>query len=339
MTEFGPGHPSSDNPSVHILGTGGTIANVTGEYDSEENFLPLDVLLDEAPEEVTSGVSLAFTGITHEASTSLTPSVWYRLLRETDTLLDRDDPPDGFVVTHGSNTSEETAYFLNLVLDTERPVVVTAAQRNVKALASDGFKNLSDAVRVAASPEARGRGVLMVVNEEIHHARDVTKSVSGRTDAWLSPNTGRIGDTTPGVVFHQTPDRPSTSDTEFDLSGTSVDDFPLTDVRIVYSSLAADGSLVRATMTDTAGYVVAGFPSIATASPTGLAQQKSALNEAVDAGIPVVVCNRGFEGYKPANGDFISGGTLRPQKARILLALGLMESSERGHLQRLFETY
>lgn len=326
-------------PDVHVLGTGGTIANITGNYDSQSDFATVDELLERAPEEIPDAASLSYTDVTHLSSSSLVPEIWFRLHEEITALARSDDPPDGFVVTHGSNTSEETAYFLNLTLETELPVVVTAAQRNATKLGSEGFRNLYDAVCVASHPDAAGRGVMLVANEEIHHSRDVTKLAANRPNAWASPNSGRIGEATPGVQFYHTPDRPSTADTEFDLGDASVEAFPLTDVHVVYTSLASDGTLVRAAMDEVAGFVVAGFPTCSPASPWERPQQKEALEEAVEHGIPVVVCNRGLEEFKHQDGAFIAGDTLRPQKARVLLALGLMETDDPEELQELFYTY
>lgn len=326
--------------SVHVVGTGGTIANFTGDYDSPENFFDVDSLIKEAPEEITSYASLSLTEVTHLRSGALTPSVWFELHEEIMAQARSDDPPDGFVVTHGSNTAEETAYFLNLTLNTDIPVVVTAAQRNIGALGAEGFKNLYDAVRVSTDSAAQGRGVMLVANEEIHHARDVSKLVAARPDAWCSPNAGRIGDAGEAVEFYRTPDRPSTTDTEFDLEERDVGEFPLTDIYITYSALAADGTMVGAAVeNDAAGIVVTTFATGSPAHPYGMDQQAEAMHEAVERGVPVVTCHRGLEGYKLRDNPFVNGQTLRPQKARILLGLGLMETTNHDELEELFRTY
>jgi len=330
----------SNKPRIHILGTGGTIANITGNYISAADFVPIDALLDLAPEEVTSHAELSLTEVTHLNSGALTPEVWFDLQNEIMQRSSSSNPPDGFVITHGSNTSEETAYFLNLVLKTEIPVVVTAAQRNIGKLGSEGFKNLYDAIRVASSPNSVGKGVLFVANEEIHHARDVTKVAASRPDAWRSPNFGRIGDIYDEVRFYRTSTRASTIKTEFDISNSTISDFPLLNVQIVYSSFSDDGTMVRAAVDSGAkGIVCAAFPTCSPAWPDNYPTQGDALIDATKKDIPVVLCNRGTSGFKPVKEPFLSGGTLSPQKARILLALALMETNDYGELQRIFNSY
>ncbi|MFC7251550.1 asparaginase [Halomicroarcula sp. GCM10025324] len=333
-------------PHVHIVATGGTIANVTGDYDSPDGFLTADALLEEMPE-MAAVADVTSTGISRLGSSSLNPAVWYETYDEIMTQAESEDPPDGFVVTHGSNTSEETAYFLNLTLKTDLPVVVTAAQRGVNATGSDGFKNLFDAVRTAASPDAIGRGTMLVTNDEIHHARDVSKLASKRPDAWQSSNFGKIGLATPGqpVTFYRSVDRTTAPETVFDIDKTPVEDFPLTDIHIVYASMGDTGTVVDAIAEDAAGIIVAGFLTGGAASPEGPSQSE-ALERAAENEVPVVMCTRGSYGSigrervtDYPGGYGIGGDTLRPQKARILLALGLTETSDPEKLQEFFETY
>lgn len=338
---------TDSKPHVHLVGTGGTIANTGGSYDDPDSFLTADQLVEQVPE-LGEAASLTSTGITRVGSSSLTPEIWYDTYDEIMKMANSDDPPDGFVVTHGSNTSEETAYFLNLTLKTDLPVVVTAAQRSTDTLGTDAFKNLYDAIRVAGTPESKGRGGMIVANDEIHHSRDVTKLASARPDAWESPNFGKIGLASPEqpITFYRDVVRPSAPNTEFDLSGTTADDFPLTDVQIVFSSLAADGSLIEAAIENEAkGIVVAGFLTGSAADPVESPSQSVALTEAANEEIPVVMCTRGIYGrIVPSDveefGDYgLAGDTLRPQKARILLALGLMQTDSPEELQELFDTY
>lgn len=338
---------NSTKPHVHLVGTGGTIANTGGSYENPESFLTADELIEEVPE-LSEPASLTSTGITRVGSSSLFPEVWYDTYDEIMTKANSENPPDGFVVTHGSNTSEETAYFLNLTLKTDLPVVVTAAQRSTDALGTDAYKNLYDAIRVAATPEAKGRGTMIVANDEIHHSRDVTKLASARPDAWESPNFGKIGLASPEqpITFYRDVERPVTTDTEFDLDGTTVDDFPLTDIQVVFSALGSDGSLVEAAIENGAkGIVVAGFLTGSAAGPVEGSSQEKSLEKAASQGIPVVMCTRGIYGRIVPDdvqnySDYgIAGDTLRPQKARILLALGLMKTDSPGELQEMFDTY
>ena len=337
---------SGDRPHVHIVATGGTIANVTGDYDNPDGFLTADDLVERLPR-LAEVADITSTGISRLGSSSLTPEVWYETHAEIMAKAESDDPPDGFVVTHGSNTSEETAYFLNLALETDLPVVVTAAQRGINKVGSEGFKNLFDAVRTAASPEAAGRGALLVTNDEIHHARDVSKLASNRPDAWESSNFGKVGLASPGqpVTFYRSDDRPSGTETPFDLGDTPVEEFPLTDIQIVYSALAADDTVVDAIADDAAGIVVAGFLTGGAASPHERPSQAKALERAAEKEVPIVMCTRGSYGkIEPRGRDLpggygIGGDTLRPQKARVLLALGLTETDDPEELTEFFETY
>jgi L-asparaginase len=337
---------SAEKPHVHIVATGGTIANVTGDYDSPDGFLTADDLVDEMPE-LSEVAEITSTGITRKGSSSLDPGVWYNTYEEIMTQATGENPPDGFVVTHGSNTSEETAYFLNLVLKTELPVVVTAAQRGINDIGSEGFKNLFDAVRTAASQDAAGRGTMLVTNDEIHHARDVSKLASKRPDAWESSNFGKIGLATPGqpVTFYRSVDRTTAPDTVFDIDETPVEEFPLTNIHIVYASMGDTGELVEAITDGAAGIIVAGFLTGGGASPEG-PSQKEALRRAAEHKVPVVMCTRGSYGSigrervtDYPGGYGIGGDTLRPQKARILLALGLTQTSDPETLQEYFEVY
>lgn len=326
-----------NDSTVEILGTGGTIANVTGAYDSTEDFISIHELLRRAPDEVTSDISVSSTEITRVSSGALIPEDWYNLHNRISTTAHGDNSPDGYVVTHGSNTAEETAYFLDRTLSIEQPVVVTAAQRNINHVGRDGFKNLRDSIRVAADQNAKNRGVLLVANQEIHHARDVTKVVSSRPDAWVSPNSGPVGAVLEEIKFHTPPTRRHEPRKAIDISDTTPRDFPLTNVHIVYSSFAENGFLVRSTMEEVAGFIVAGLPTNSVPSPRGLPQQKAALLEAAERDIPVVICHRGLEGFRPVAPPFIGGGSLRPQKARILLALGLLHDGNIKRIRQWFE--
>ena len=327
----------SDGPTVHIMATGGTIANPPDEgyYTAEE--------LVEARPELEDIASVSVTGVSQLGSSSLTAQVLYDLHENIMEVAEGEDPPNGFVVTVGSNATEEVAYFLNLVLDTDIPVTVTGAQRPPEAPGTDSDKNLYDAARVAISPDAEGRGVLIVVNDEIHHARDGSKLVTRRPDAWKSPNFGRVGIVEDGVHFYRSTDRLSTTDTEFDISGTDPEDLGLPDIKIVYSAIESDGELVDAAVDAGAkGIIVESYPTGSASSPDSVRSQEKALENAAEKGVPVVYSHRGVEGRitpEDVGELFIAGDTLRPHKAMLLLALGLMETSDRNKLQEIFDTY
>lgn len=326
---------SRSKPKVHLLATGGTIANPR----DIEGYLSGRQLIEEVPE-VEEVADVSVTDVARTGSSGMSPEIWWDLHREITSLAERGSSPDGVVITHGSNTMEETAYFLHLTLGVDIPVVLTAAQRNHRLVGNDGDRNLVDAVKVAAHPEARGRGVLVVVNDEIHGARDVTKEVSSRPDAWSSGNLGVLGlvDKRDNLEFYRTSERRHAPDTEFDIDETSPGDFP--QVEVVYSSAGNTGAMIRAAADAGAdGIVLAALPTGSPAEPEGHPTQTEAAREARERGIPVVLSHRGFEGWPYPREGFLCGDTLTPQKARILLALGVLQTDDRDELQRLFETY
>lgn len=331
--------PTDHDPTVRVLATGGTIANPP----DIDGYLSGRALVDRVPE-IEAVADVAVEEVASTGSSGVTPAVWYDLRDRIEAAASGAAPPDGYAVTHGSNTAEETAYFLHLTAPTDRPVVVTAAQRNHGTVGNDGDRNLVDAVRVASHPDAAGHGAFLVANDEIHGARDVTKTVSGRPDAWTSGGFGALGlvDKRGLVRLYRRSLRRHAPDTPFDVAGRDPADFPT--VSVVYSTAAADGSGVEAAVErGVDGLVVAAFPTGAPAAPRDGPTQAEALERAADAGLPVVVSHRGLEGWPKGNllegGPFIWGDTLRPQKARILLALGLLETDDRDRLQAFFLEY
>lgn len=321
-------------PDVRLLATGGTIANPP-EVDG---YLSGAELVDRV-DELDAVAAVTAEDVASIASTCITPALWWRLRERIHDLV-AEEPPDGVVITHGSNTLEETAYFLHLTLDTDVPVVLTAAQRNHGTIGNDGDRNLLDAVAVAGSQEARGRGVLVVANDTIHGARDVVKGISSRPDAWLSPNTGPLGftDKRGRLKFYGRPERRHTTDSEF--AALEREQFPR--VEVVYSLAGSDGHVTDLLVEDGTcrGIVVAALPTGAPSRPVDAPTQSDALERAVEAGIPVVLSHRGIAGWPYAYEPFVRGDTLRPTKARILLALGLLAGvDDRAGLQRLFDAY
>lgn len=322
-----------DTPAITLLATGGTIANPP----DVDGYLSGAALLERIPE-LQQIARIEAEDVASVASTCLTPEIWWRL---HDRIQDRlsSNPPSGIVITHGSNTIEETAYFLQLTLDTSVPIVLTAAQRNHDTIGNDGDRNLYDAVRVASSDDARGRGVLVVANDTIHGARDVVKAVSSRPDAWVSPNTGPLGytDKRGRINFYAAAERSGAA--AFDFADHE-SQFPRVDV--VHSVAGSDGHVTDLLVEDgaTEGIVVAALPTGAPARPAGTDTQSAALKRAVDAGVPVVLSHRGLAGWPYEYEPFVRGDTLRPSKARILLALALLDGVEDSEsLQQLFDTH
>ena len=333
---------ASSKPAVAIVGTGGTIASVGADgldlvrYIDRKRLLPIEDLLARTPElsQIADVTPIAYDVL---QSPGIGPDDWLALVARIHALATERPGLDGIVITHGTATLEETAYFLNLTLKVETPVVLVGAQRPATAVSGDGPLNIVNAVRTAGSPGARGMGVLIVLNDEIQAAREGTKTSTLRLQTFQSPDFGALGHTdADGVVFYRAPLRRHAPDTEFDVS--DVDALPRVD--IVYAYAGVDGVAVRACVDAGAqGIVAAGFaPGLVTPG------QLDALNEASRAGVAIAHCSRVGSGRVPALGASHAEGSvttdnLTPQKARILLMLGLTRTRDPVELQRMFDTY
>lgn len=325
-------------PRVHILGTGGSISGIGPHrldytlYPEVGKKLTVEQMLERIPE-ARELAELAGEDVLQVGSPSIGPKEWLQLSERIHALS-----VDGVVITHGTATLEETAYFLHLTMKSDRPVVVTGAMRPPSAVGTDADLNLLDAIRLAAHPEAAGRGVLTILNNEIQSARDVTKSNAFRVDTFDSRDFGVLGyvDSDARVLFYRAVTRPHTTATPFDVRGRK--DLPRVD--IVYAYAGADGVLVDA-LTDRRpdGMVLVGFGG---GSYPGAFLEAG--KRAVQAGIPVVLATRSWNGRvvitpkKQAEG-FIVCDDLMPQKARILLMLALTVTRERTAIQEMFYKY
>jgi L-asparaginase len=319
---------NEDLPLIKIVATGGTIANTpSGRLHAGE--------VAEVIPELKKTARIEIEEVFRVGSSDITPDRWLVLTGKINQLAASGDVR-GFVVTHGSNTLEETAYFLHLTVKTEKPVVLTAAQRQFTTLSSDSPKNFLDAVRVAASAAAAGKGVMTVVNDEINCGRDVTKRMSYRVQTYTSPDVGALGFVDlDRVTFYRQPLRKHTVASEFDVS--RLERLPRVD--IIYTASGTDGILIDAAVerARSDGLVIA-------VSPTGAPApgMKDALNRAAGAGIPVVYANRGghdrLRRMLPGE-PFIAGDNLNAQKARILLMLALTKTRDFAEIQRIFDEY
>jgi L-asparaginase len=315
-------------PLVRIVATGGTIANSpTGRLSVESVMQRIPALAQVARIEV---VDVARIG-----SSAITLQNWLDIAAAVERAALAEPRPAGIVVTHGSNTAEETAYFLHLALRTDTPVVVTGAQRQNDTLGEEGPRNLFDAVRVATHPEARGKGVLLAVNELVHSARDVTKLISVRVETWDSGDLGALGlIDLDQVSFYRSPTRRHTTRSEVSLDRVrAASDLPRVDILTAYAD--GDGALAEAAARAGArGLVIAGFP---TGSPTPA--MTTTLDRLRRDGVVVLMSHRGGIGRISTNNRFLSADNLTPQKARILLMLGLANGMDEAALRRLFATH
>ena len=329
-------------PKVAFIGTGGTIASIGSgpldlqEYASSGNMMHADELLAHWPE---TALVAAVIPVRYRAVPS--PAIGFPEWKDLAALCLKlvADHPDlaGIVIGHGTATLEETAYFLDLTVKVSVPVVVVGSQRPSSALSTDAGLNLVNAIRVAASPDARGMGVLVVLNDEIHAAREVTKTSTLRLQTFRAPDVGVLGHADgDAVVFYRRPIRRHAPDSEFDIA--SIDAMPRVDIS--YSYAGGDGVAVRAFMAAGArGIVAAGF-----APGFCPPDEVEALTEAVRQGIVVVQSTRAgsgrtYRGSKLRQAGFLTADNLNPQKARILLALALTVTTDPEAIMRMFRSY
>jgi L-asparaginase len=329
-------------PRIAVIGTGGTISSLGAnsldvlDYPDFGQKLTCEALLDRFPETrlVAEPVPVTYRQV---GSTAIGPEDWAELRRMIHQIA-RDDPQiAGFIIPHGTATLEETAFFLNLTLATPHPVVLVGAQRPASALGSDAGPNLVNALQVAGSAEARGKGVLVVLNNEIHPARDVVKTSTYRVQTFRSFDFGALGHVDgDGVHFYRAPVKAHMPDTAF--AEREIGALPRVDIVLSYAG--ADTALIDAAIGAGAkGIVSAGFaPGIA--SP----QQQTALAAAAKAGIVVVQCSRAASGRvaprrKLKDNGIVAGEDFSPQKARILLMLMLTQTRDIGEIQAAFQAY
>jgi len=329
-------------PKVAFIGTGGTIASVgrdpldLQDYGATGTVLHADELLARFPETalVADVLPVRYRNV---PSTAIDTPDWQALVLICDQLVAEHPDLAGIVIGHGTASLEETAYFLNLTVKVTVPVVLVGAQRPNSALSSDAGLNLVNAIRTAASPEARGMGALVVLNDEIQAARDVTKTSTLRMQTFRTADFGVLGHADgDAIAFYRRPLRRAAPDTEFDVRALPA----LPRVDIAYAHAGADGVAVRAFMQAGArGIVAAGFAPGFT--PPG---QTEALREVARQGVVVVQSTRAgsgrtFRGQRLRDAGFLIADNLSPQKARILLSLALTVTGEPSEIERIFRTY
>jgi L-asparaginase len=268
----------------------------------------------------------------------MTTDIWKKLTVRINEIA-KNKEADGIVVTHGTDTQEETAYFLDLALTTDIPVVLTGSMRPATAISADGPKNLYDAITIAINPNSKGRGVLVSFNEGIFDARDVMKLSTTKTNAFGSPNTGPVGQAYDGRVEYY-----SRSEREVKPKSpvmiTNDTKLPRVDIVYMYADAPADQlDMLIGKKVD--GIVIAGV-----GNGNFNKAYMDAVKRAVAAGIIVCRASRTPSGrvvlHDEINDDelgTIVSDDLTPQKARILLMLGLTKSKDKKQLQQLFFKY
>ena len=334
---------SAAKPRILLVGTGGSISHVGRhpfdfvEYTDGARIVEADELVALVPElaGVARIVPAKFRAL---ASVAIAPDDWLALNDAIHQLVLTHAPVDGVVVVHGTATLEETAYFLNLTLKIEQTTVVVGAQRPLGVLSSDAALNLVNAARVAGDPAARGLGVLVVLNDEVQAAREVTKGSTHRLETFRTPDLGMLGyaDSDGRVAIYRSPTRKHAPSTAFDVRGLTT----LPRVDIVYSYAGADGAAVGAFEACGArGLVVAALPP-AKVPPA----QEDALRAASERGVLVVRSSRAGSGRVVPREAFSRAGyvvadNLNPQKARVLAMLALTQTSDHSAIQQFFDEY
>lgn len=324
-------------PNIKILATGGTIAgagiSATGStYKAGE--VGVNTLINAVPE-LTKIANLSGEQVASIGSQDMNDQVWLALSKRVNALLAKDNV-DGIVITHGTDTMEETAYFLDLTVKSKKPVVLVGAMRPSTAISADGPKNLYDAVVTAADKDSQGRGVTVVMNEQVFDAKDVTKTNTTNVDTFKSPNYGAIGYIHNGDTTYRYEEVKKDNNLFFDVSKLT----KLPKVGIVYNYANASDIPVKALINN-------GFKGIVNAGVGNGNIYKDIFKQLIKArkdGIVVVRSSRTPTGSTTQYGEvndakygFIASETLNPQKSRVLLMLSLTETTNSKKIQHFFE--
>lgn len=326
-------------PLVKLLATGGTIAGKGTSPLANEDYVPgvfsANDLLAQLPG-VEKFIRIDAEQILNTASSKISTSQLVNIGKRINRIITNEPEVDGIVITHGTDTLEETAFFLHLTVKSSKPVVVVGAMRPATAISADGPMNLYEALLVASCPEARGLGVLVVMNDKIDSARDVSKSLARGVEAFISRDLGPLGFVEKGKVFlYRKPLRRHTINSEFDIS--NINDLPRVD--IIYSYLGADSAMLQGAIDAGAkGIVIA-----ATGYGTTSLEISNACKKLNAKGFPIVFASR--TGARcvitdSCNHYLVGADNINPQKARILLSLAISKNrTSTEDLQYFFSTY
>ena len=327
-------------PNIVILATGGTIAGAAAsgtQAGYTSGAVTIDAMLAAVPG-INKLATVKGEQIANVGSQDMSFAILLKLAKRINELAAKPDV-DGFVITHGTDTMEESAYFLNLTVKTAKPVVMVGSMRPSTAISADGPLNLYNAVAVAANPGAKGRGVLVVMNDQIHGARSLLKTSSTAVETFQSPMTGPVGIVAYGTsTFFNTPIWKNTAGSEFDI--TNVTQVPRVDV--IYACADMSPDLIDAAVAKGAkGIVIAGVGN-------GNMNKASvdAAARAAKKGVVVVRSSRVLTGVIGRNVEinddelgFVASSELNPAKARVLLTLALLKKRPVAEIQNLYYAY
>ncbi len=331
----------TDLPNVKILATGGTIAGsassaTSGSYSAGQ--VGIQTMINAVPG-IKELANVSGEQVANVGSQDMTVEIWLKLANRINELLASDDV-DGIVVTHGTDTQEETAYFLSLVVKSDKPVVTTGSMRSSTSISAEGPLNLYNAIAIAASKEAIGKGVLVTLNDEIHSPRDVSKMNTTNVGSFSAPIKGIMGGVFYGRLgFFREPTTKFGNTSEFSVEGVIT--LPRVDVIYAYADMAPD-------LIDI--HVKAGAKGIIIAGVGNGNMTEATLNAAKkayeDHGVIIIRSTRAATGWVLRDNEFkdndyhtIASGDLNPAKARILLMLALSGGEKLNEMQKLFDTY
>jgi L-asparaginase len=327
--------------NIVILATGGTIAGAAAsgtQAGYTSGAVTIDAMLAAVPG-VDKLASIKGEQVSNVGSQDMSFDILLKLAKRINELTSKADV-DGIVITHGTDTMEESAYFLNLTVKTDKPVVLVGSMRPSTAVSADGPLNLYNAVAVAADPNAKGRGVLVVMNDEIHAAHSLTKMSTTAVETFMSPKRGIVGIVHYGKTdYFNNPPWKHTNQSEFDISNVT----KLPRVDIIFACLDMSPELIT---TDIAGGGVKGLVIAGVGNGNMNKGSVDAAAQAVKKGVVVVRSSRVPTGVVGRNVEldddklgFIASDELNPQKARILLTLALLKQRTPAELQKLYSTY
>ena len=327
--------------NIVILATGGTIAGAAAsgtQAGYTSGAVTIDAMLAAVPG-IDKLASIKGEQISNVGSQDMSFDILLKLAKRINELTAKGDV-DGIVITHGTDTMEESAYFLNLTAKTDKPVVLVGSMRPSTAVSADGPLNLYNAVAVAADPHAKGRGVLVVMNDEIHGAHSLTKMSTTAVETFMSPKRGIIGIVHYGKTdYYNNPPWKHTTQSEFDV--TNVTKLPRVD--IIFACLDMSPEIIT---TDVAGDAVKGLVIAGVGNGNMNKGSVDAAAQAVKKGVVVVRSSRVPTGVVGRNVEldddklgFIASDELNPQKSRILLTLALLKQRTPADIQKLYSTY
>jgi L-asparaginase len=331
---------ASGLPKIVVIATGGTIAGAqpsASSYGYKAGAYDVNSLLKAVPN-LDRFASITGEQLANIGSQDMNDEIWLKLAKRVNEVL-RSPDTDGVLITHGTDTLEETSYFLTLVVKSDKPVVVVGSMRPATAISADGPGNIYNGVAILVDPAARGKGTLVCMNDEIHYARNVTKTDTTSIQTFKSLIRGPAGQVHTGKTFWWEPmDRKVGNATEFSVEG--VTKLPRVDIIYAHANMSAD--LIDAAITNGAqGLVVAGVGDGNMTTPA-----LDALTKAAKAGIAVVRSTRLPMGIVLRNNEvnddekgFVASGELNPAKSRVLLMLALTKTKDPKQIQKMFEIY